>query len=139
MTRVADLTVTKNCHCLAARRTARTITRLYEQYLRPHRLRATQFSILAALALRGPTRVSELAEGLDLERTTVTRSVALLERNGWVRAVRPEDARERPLQLVPAGRRKLEAAFPAWNAAQELVSRTFERANVRVQNPHIKG
>ncbi|MGH2359574.1 MAG: MarR family winged helix-turn-helix transcriptional regulator [bacterium] len=121
----ADLVATKNCHCLAARRTARTITRLYEQKLRPHGLRATQFSILAALALRGPTPVGELAELLDLERTTLTRSVALLERNGWVRAVRPEDARERPLQLVPAGRRKLEAAFPAWKAAQEMVSRTF--------------
>ncbi|MGH2362663.1 MAG: MarR family winged helix-turn-helix transcriptional regulator [bacterium] len=125
MTAGADLARTRDCHCLAARRTARTITRLYEQELRRHGLRATQFSILAALALRGPTPVGELAELLDLERTTLTRSVALLERNGWVRAVRPEDARERPLQLVPAGRRKLEAAFPAWKAAQELVSRTF--------------
>jgi DNA-binding MarR family transcriptional regulator len=123
----AFLAATKDCHCLAARRTARAITRLYEEKLRPHGLRATQFSILAALALKGPTPVSELAELLGLERTTLTRSAALLERNGWVRAARSEDARERPLQLPPAGRRKLEAVFSAWKAAQELVSREFGR------------
>ncbi len=38
-------------------------------------------------------------------------------------AARPEDPRERPLQITPAGRRKLEAAFPAWNEAQDLLNR----------------
>jgi len=127
MATAIDLTATKNCHCLAARRTARAVTRLYERKLRPHGLRATQFSILAALALKGATPVRELAEQLGLERTTLTRSAALLEGNGWARAVPSEDARERPLQLTPAGRRKLEAAFPAWKAAQELVGREFGR------------
>lgn len=115
------LSATQHCHCLAARRKARAITRLYEQNLRPHGLRATQFSILAALALKGPTPVTELARFLSLERTTLTRSAALLQRNGWVGAARPEDARERPMRLTPAGRRKLEAAFPAWKEAQDLL------------------
>lgn len=119
----ADLSATKACHCLAARRRARSITRLYEQYLRPHGLRATQFSILAALALKGPTPTGELAELLGLERTTLTRSAALLVRNGWVEAAPSEDARERRLQLTPSGRRKLEEAFPAWKEAQDVVDR----------------
>jgi DNA-binding MarR family transcriptional regulator len=100
---------------------------MYEERLRPHGLRATQFSILAALAQKGPTPVSELAELLGLERTTLTRSAALLERNGWIRSVRPEDARVHPVQLTPVGRRKLEVALPAWKMAQELVSRKFGR------------
>jgi DNA-binding MarR family transcriptional regulator len=121
MAAAIDFSACKACYCLAARRAARAITRLYEEKLRPHGLRATQFSILAALALKGPTLVGELAELLGLERTTLTRSAALLERNGWVRAGRSEDARERPLRLTPAGRRKLEGAFPAWQEAQEMV------------------
>lgn len=116
-----DLSSTKHCHCLAARREARAITRLYEEKLRSHGLRATQFSILAALALKGPTPTSELADFLGLERTTLTRSAALLERNGWVAAGRAEDAREHPLRLTSTGRRKLESAFPAWREAQGLV------------------
>ena len=122
-----DLAATRNCYCLAARRNARAVTRLYEKKLRPHGLRATQFSLLAGLALKGPTPMSELAELLGLERTTLTRSAALLEQSGWVATVRSEDARERPLRLTRAGRRKLENAFPAWKAAQDLASETNTR------------
>lgn len=123
--KAVDLSVTRHCHCLAARRKARAITRLYEEKLRPHGLRATQFSILAALALKGPTPITGLADLLGLERTTLTRGAALLERNGWAGVALPEDGRERPLRLTPAGRRKLEGAYPAWKAAQELAGRGF--------------
>ncbi len=122
-----DLSACRGCHCLAARRHARAITRLFEEKLRRHGLRATQFSILAALALMGPTPVKVLAETLGLERTTLTRIGALLERNTWVSTAQSEDARERPFRLTRAGRRKLEAAFPAWKAAQDLVDRRLAR------------
>jgi DNA-binding MarR family transcriptional regulator len=118
-----DLSACRGCHCLAARRHARAITRVFETKLRPHGLRATQFSVLAALALKGPTPVKELAEALGLERTTLTRVGAVLERHGWVGTTRSEDARERPFRLTRAGRRKLEAAFPSWKVAQDLVDR----------------
>lgn len=128
-----DLFACRDCHCLAARRKARMITRLFEEKLRPHGLRATQFSVLASLALRGPTPISELADVLGLERTTLTRSAALLERKGWVGAAQPEDARERPLRLTPAGRRRLEEAFPAWKEAQDLINRQLAGAARRAR------
>ena len=120
MHRPIELSACRRCHCLAARRKARAITRFFDEKLRPHGLRATQFSVLAALALKGPAPISELADILGLERTTLTRSAALLERNGWVAAARPEDAREHPLRLTRTGRAKLERALPAWKAAQEM-------------------
>jgi DNA-binding MarR family transcriptional regulator len=121
-----DLAATKQCHCLAARRKARAITRLYEEKLRPHGLRASQFSILAVLSLKGPTLITQIADILGLERTTVTRSAALLKRNGWVRDARANDARERPLALTAAGRRKLEGAYPAWKSVQDRLNRRSE-------------
>ena len=126
-----DLSACRRCHCLAARRRARAITRLFDEKLRPHGLRATQFSVLAALALKGPTPVKELAESLGLERTTLTRLGALLERNGWVSTAESEDARKRPFRLTTAGRRKLDGAFQAWKEAQGLVDRQSRR---RVRN-----
>ena len=117
-----DLALCVQCHCLAARRRARAVTRHFEAKLRPHGLRATQFSILAALALAGPTPMGALAELLGLERTTLTRSALLLERDGWVRSAPAADGRERPLRLTPSGRRKLAAAYPAWKAAQDSVA-----------------
>jgi len=125
-----DLPLTLHCHCLAARRHARGVTRHYETRLRRHGLRATQFSILAALALARPQPLGELAEVLGLERTTLTRSAALLERNGWVRSERSADGRERHLSLTAAGLDKLEAAYPAWQAAQDSFAATFPETPV---------
>jgi DNA-binding MarR family transcriptional regulator len=112
-----DLTLTKTCPCLAARRRARAITRHFDAFLRPHGLRSTQFSVMAALALRGPTVRGRLADGLGLERTTLTRSAATLERQGWIETRETNDGRERPLALTVAGRRALDAALPAWKEA----------------------
>ena len=124
MSSPVDLSATRDCRCLAARREARAITRLFEKKLRPHGLKATQFSVLAALAQMGPTPVRELADLLGLERTTLTRIGALLERDGWVRTVASDDARVRPFRLTPAGRRKVEGAYPAWLEAQTLTAKT---------------
>jgi DNA-binding MarR family transcriptional regulator len=121
-----DLSETRACHCLAARRRARELTRFYEEKLRPHGLRATQFSILAALSQKGPTPISELADILGLERTSLTRSANVLERNGWVDTAPSEDARERPLRLTAEGRHKVEGAFPAWKEAQDLIDQEVQ-------------
>ena len=120
-----DLTVCATCQCLAARRRARAITRLFDEKLRPHGLRATQFSVLVGLALGGPRPIGALAEALGLEHTTLTRGAARLERNGWIGTDRSTDGRERPLRLTPAGRRKLEDAFPAWQEAQDIAGRNL--------------
>lgn len=116
-----DLSATKGCHCLAARRRARVITRLYEEKLRLHGLRATQFSVLTALALKGPIPLGEHANLLGLERTTLTRSADRLEDEGWVAEAESEDARERRLKLTSTGREKVESAYPAWKEAQDEV------------------
>lgn len=121
-----DLSATRDCHCLAARRRAREITRLYEEKLRPHGLRATQFSILAALALKGPTPLGELADLLGLERTSLTRSANRLEDEGWVAEAESEDARVRKLKLTTTGREKVESAYPAWKEAQDEIEGEVE-------------
>ncbi len=78
------------------------------------------------LAQRGPTVRGQIAEGLGLERTTLTRSAATLERQGWLETLGSDDARERPLALTPAGRHALEAALPAWKEALDrLDDRTY--------------
>ena len=50
---------------------------------------------------------------------------SLLQRNGWIAAVQSEDSRKQSLWLTPAGRDKLEGAFPAWKEAQELVGQNL--------------
>ncbi len=115
---------TRACHCLAARKFARALTRRYELALRPHGLRATQFSVLAALAQTGPIPVSRLAGILGLERTTLTRGAGLMEKHGWIKiSCHKQDRRIQSLTLTPAGKEKLTAAFPDWKQVQDQVSR----------------
>lgn len=116
-----DLSDTRHCHCLAARRRARELTRFYESHLRPHGLHATQFSVLAALSVVGPTPVGDLADVLGVERTTLTRSANRLADAGWVTDAPSDDARERHLALTADGRETVEAAYPAWKRAQDAV------------------
>jgi DNA-binding MarR family transcriptional regulator len=125
-----DFEITKGCYCLRARKAARAITRLYEEKLRPHGLRATQFSILAALACKGPTRIGELAEALGLERTTLTRSATLLAQKGWTADAASQDGRERLIEITASGLSKLEAALPSWEQAQAQAGGRFEAASV---------
>jgi len=113
------------CYCLAARRRAREITRLYDRRLREYGLRSTQFSVLAILAMNDSMPLVKVANALGLERTTLTRSAVLLEKRGWIRSDASSDARMRPLRLTKSGRQKVERAFRGWKAAQQEAKRRF--------------
>lgn len=119
----SDLRACSECLCLTSRRAARTMTRAFDRQLRPYGIRATQFTILAMLELRGPTPIGTLAESLGMERTTLTRNLALLEAKRWVdiRADK-DDARARIVATAPKGRAMVATALPAWQKAQAAAS-----------------
>ncbi len=120
---------TQGCFCLAARKRARELTRRYEEALRPYRLRATQFSVLAALAQTGPLPVSRLAGILGLERTTLTRVAGVMERDGRLSSTQGKDERLRMLDLTDKGKHVLAAALPAWRRVQNDVAQGGQYAN----------
>ncbi len=113
------LRATRECACLAARKHARLLTREFDRKLRPHGLRSTQFSVLAALVQTGPILLGDLADLLGLDRTTLTRGVAILEKRGWAATAGATDARTRPLQITDAGTQRLAEALPDWQRAQQ--------------------
>jgi len=125
-----DLKECGDCLCLASRRAARALTRAFDRHMRPHGIRATQFSILTNLMLRGPLPIGELAEFLGVERTTLTRNLALVEAEGWV-DIRPgEDARARVVAVTKKGRAAVTSALPAWRKAQHAASAAIGRGGV---------
>jgi len=126
MTTNADFSECASCFCLASRQAARTITRVFDRKLRPHGIRATQFSVLAALSIGGRATVGDLAEALGLDRTTLSRNLTPIEAQGWVRS-RPgeHDARSRYLEITPNGTALLARAMPAWHAAQKAIAATI--------------
>ncbi|MBZ5720002.1 MAG: MarR family winged helix-turn-helix transcriptional regulator [Acidobacteriia bacterium] len=104
--------------CSSFRRTSRALTQLYEQALRPFGLRATQFTILQVLVHVNETTQGQLGEILAMDSTTLTRTLAIMVRRGWVAERRGEDRRQRWLRLTKAGEAQFKRAQPAWEKAQ---------------------
>ena len=119
-----DFAACADCLCLASRRAARAITRAFDAMVRPHGLRATQFSVLALLQLKGPQSIGDLADALGADRTTLTRNLALIEQDSLVSSRPGDDPRSRIVSIMPKGKRLLAKALPAWRKAQdELTAR----------------
>jgi DNA-binding MarR family transcriptional regulator len=106
------------CMCGSFRRTARALSQLYDEALRPAGLRATQHTILQALTRTGEVRQGRLGEILAMDSTSLTRTLRLMRRHGWTTEKRGEDKRERWLSISKAGAAKLKAATAAWEKVQ---------------------
>ena len=121
-----------DCHCMALRRAARRISDMYDATLAPMGLRGTQFSILATLSASDGLSVNELADKLDLDRTTTGKNLRPLERDGLVAVrVSDTDGRSRAIALTAAGRRRLGTALPLWTQAQARYEATNGQRKTR--------
>jgi DNA-binding MarR family transcriptional regulator len=119
--------VARSCACLRVRKAARVVTRAYDEALRPLRLKATQFSVLVAASVGEGLSISALADALDMERTTLTRNLGPLVRDGLV-AVKAEGARRaRAVTITAKGRAHLQQALPLWRDAQDALRRRLGR------------
>lgn len=104
--------------CSSFRRTSRALTQLYEDAMRPLGLRATQFTILLVLSRTGEVSQGQLGGMLAMDSTTLTRTLRIMSRHGWI-AERPgRDRRERVLRLSSGGEAQLRRALPAWEKVQ---------------------
>jgi DNA-binding MarR family transcriptional regulator len=111
------------CMCGSFRRTSRALTQLYDDVLRPLGLRATQFTILQALERAGELSQGQLGQILAMDSTTLTRTLAIMRRHGWIAERRGEDRRERLLRLAKAGEKQLSRALPVWERLQSHLER----------------
>ncbi len=111
------------CMCASLRRTSRAITQLYEKELRPLGLRSTQLTILQVLSRMGELSQGQLGEVLAMDTTSLTRTLAIMARDGWIAERRGEDRRERWLSLANAGEKQLKQALPIWEKVQSRLRR----------------
>ena len=113
------------CACFNVRKTARVVTQLYDEILRPTGLRITQFALLMAARSLEPVTVTRLAKLGAMDRTTLTRNLRPLEEQGLIRIAPGADRRERQVTLTPRGHQTLTTAFPLWQEAQARIAKGF--------------
>jgi DNA-binding MarR family transcriptional regulator len=109
--------------CGNFRRASRALTQLYEEAIRPLGLRASQLTILQALSRAGEVSQGQLGEMLAMDSTSLTRTLAIMRRQGWIVERRGEDRRERWLRLAKGGETKLSRVLPIWEKVQSRLRR----------------
>ncbi len=98
------------CAVMNFRQVARSVTARFDDQLRPVGLRATQLNLLMAIETSTAVTITDLAEILAMDRTTMTRNLKLLRQRKLVDG--------KTIALTAKGRRAAAAALPLWEKAQ---------------------
>lgn len=114
--------LTTQCLCTKLRRSARAVTRVYDDALKGVGLTTAQFSLLRHLSRLEQPSISDLADAMGLDRSTLGRNLKPLEADGLVKLEEGEDQRNRIVVLTPAGLERIVRGRDAWDAAQQDVA-----------------
>ena len=106
------------CACTTLRKASRAVTRFYDERIAAHGLTITQFAILRNLAREGDLQLNRLADLLEMDRTSLYRTIAPVERSGWV-SIEAVSGRAKAAQLTDAGRNVMRQAEADWAGAQD--------------------
>ena len=112
--------IAANCLAVRTRILSRDMTRLYDDALRPLGLRVTQLNILVAVGKMGDAMPTQIGKHLHLDKSTLSRTLALLVENGWLEELESDDARRRLVRLSRTGKKMIKDAFPLWQGAQQV-------------------
>ena len=115
------------CACYNTRKAARLLGQLYDRALEPSGLKNTQFATLAAIAgSDAEVTITGLATGMGVDRTTLTRNLSLMVRDGLVSIDAGADARSKLVVLTAEGGKALDTAVPLWQQVQSSITRSLD-------------
>jgi DNA-binding MarR family transcriptional regulator len=126
---ITEREVIENCACHKVRTAARAVTRAYDEALRPVGLRATQLAVLVGVAMDKAISINALAELMGMDRTTLTRNLGPLEKQGLVTRGTEGWRRSRALEVTKKGRSRLRQALPLWSGAQQALKKKLGNRN----------
>ena len=120
MTEMTRQELLARCACFDLRKATRAVSRLYDDRLRPLGLNITQYSLLRVIETEPQISVSTLGRYMVMDRTSVTRALAPLERDRLIRSRVGSDKRKRIVSLTKKGTRLIADAKPRWDEAQKI-------------------
>jgi DNA-binding MarR family transcriptional regulator len=114
--------IAKECIAMRVRRLNRLVTKIYDDSLRPLGLRTAQQTILVAISLMKTPTPTDMEQRLSLDKSTVSRNLERMQRQGWVEFVPAEDGRSHYLKLTAKGAKLLHESTALWQVAQKKVA-----------------
>lgn len=117
--KVRDYLPSEPCVCINLRRIGLKITDLYDKALKPIGLTATQYSLLINIGHMEGCGTGELAKRVNLERSTLVRTLHPLFQKGLIIDKASGKRRRRNLYLTSDGEDILKKAYPLWLEVKE--------------------
>jgi DNA-binding MarR family transcriptional regulator len=131
-------TIARSCIAGRLRLLNRVITNLYDDALRPLGVKLSQGNVLAITAKLGVARPAQVCDILELDTSTLSRTVDRMVDNGWLEILPDNDCRSHPFRLTEEGRRLMEQSIPAWERAQAEANRLLGEDGVRLLDQVIR-
>lgn len=110
--------IANECVAVQIRKLNRAVTNIYDEELRGHGLTVSQINILVAVAQIGEITPCEIGAHLLLDKSTLSRSLELMIKNGWLKAACSEAGRKQSVALTQKGEDLLTASADSWAKAQ---------------------
>jgi DNA-binding MarR family transcriptional regulator len=104
------------------RKAVRAISQAYDRAIASGGIKGTQVTLLNGISLAGGASISSLAEAMVMDRTTLTRNLTLLERDGLVKVVAGSDRRTRSVEITSKGRALLDSVLPLWHSEHQRLN-----------------
>ncbi|WP_162604713.1 MarR family winged helix-turn-helix transcriptional regulator [Geomonas edaphica] len=102
------------------RRLNRVITGLYDRALQPHGIKINQASILVFLLVNGDASPGEIGARLQMEKSTVSRTVDRMAKSGWIQVSGKGPGQT--VRVTESGRQLMVDCHEQWTEAQQRAS-----------------
>jgi len=118
------------CPAFNIRAASRVITQIFDDILKPSGLQITQFAVLVGVVSFGSPTINQLAKGLVMDRTTLTRNLKPIEKLGLIKIKQGDDKRTYVVELTPKGKLALNKTLPYWEKARATISKEFGKKHL---------
>jgi DNA-binding MarR family transcriptional regulator len=108
-----------SCPSFNLRKSARAVSRVFDEALQSGGLRSGQFVMLLTIANLGEPTYSQLARDLVMDTSTIARSLRPLQREGLIVVVAGPDRRRKTVKVTAEGAERIRRIMPLWRKAQD--------------------
>lgn len=127
------------CTAFNLKRATRVVQSLFDDAFKPIGLEGTQYTVLSHIYVSEPISLTKLADLMDVDRTTVARNLAPLEKRGLVEIKPGSDRRAKLINTTEQGKEILTKALPLWTETQEKIKGTLGVENWSSMISSLKG
>jgi DNA-binding MarR family transcriptional regulator len=107
---------------------SRVLGRVYDSALASSGINVTQFAVMRSIVRHDGEPLARVADDLHMDRTSLYRAIAPMERDGWIESAAGMDARSRSVRITRKGTQVLRRAVAEWDQLQHGLIKSFGKS-----------